>query len=449
MNAMRLSVSSVGNHEFDKGWGELRRLQQGGCHPVDGCRDGERFGGAQFHYLSANVVDSRTRRPLFPATEVRTVNGVRIGFIGETLRGTPSIVSPARVEGLSFLDEAATANTYARQLERQGVHAIVLLIHEGGRQATSAATDDPNGCVGMSGAIVPIVERLSPSIRVVVSGHSHRFYNCTIAGHLVTSAGSFGRGISRIRLSIDGATGRIAAVSAVNEVVDREVARDQVQSALVAKYAALAAPLAGRVVGSVTDAFTRVRADNGECLLGEMVADAQLEYARSAQETGAQVAFMNHGGLRADLIPPAPVRQQADVTYQQLYDVQPFGNVLVTITMTGDMIRQLLEQQFLMDQPNILQVSAGFTYRYRLHAPPGAHVDAESIAIDGRRIGPAERVRVAVSDFLLNGGDGFTVFSQSAEQTGGDVDLNALVAYVKNHSPVGPGRLDRIVRTDQ
>jgi 5'-nucleotidase len=449
MNAMQLSVSSVGNHEFDKGQRELRRLQAGGCHPVDGCREGDRFAGARFQYLSANVVDSKTRQPIFPATIVRTVDGVRIGFIGETLKGTPRIVAPAAIEGLSFLDEATTANAYARQLERQGVHTIVLLIHQGGRQGSTAATEDPNACTDFAGAIVPIVRKLHSSIRVIVSGHTHRFYNCTIAGRLVTSAGSFGRGISRIRLSIGRSTGRIAAMSATNEVVDRMVTKDPVQTALVAKYAALAAPLANRVVGSVTGSLTRGLSHAGESSLGEVLADAQLAYVRSAQTTGADVSFMNSGGLRADVaVPDTAALQPADVTYRQLYEVQPFGNVVVTITMTGEMIKRLLEQQFTAAGTDILQVSAGFTYRYRLNAPASSHIDPASIAIEGRRIAPGDRVRVVASDFLVTGGGGFTVFGEGTNNTGGDLDINALVAYFRNHSPISPGPMNRIIRTD-
>ena len=453
MNALHLSVSSVGNHEFDKGRAELRRMQAGGCHPVDGCREGDRFAGARFQYLSANVVDVKTKQPIFPATLVRTVNGVRIGFIGETLKGTPQIVAPAGVEGLEFLDEATTANRYARQLERQGVHTIVLLIHQGGSQRTgsSPASHDPNGCADFDGPIVPIVQQLHASIKVIVSGHTHQFYNCTIAGRLVTSAGSFGRAISRIHLSIDRSTDRVTAMSATNEVVDRTVTKDPMQTALVAKYAALAAPLANRVVGSVTGSLTRARNPAGESSLGDVLADAQLAFARSTQTTGGDVAFMNSGGIRADVaVPESTASQTSDVTYRQLYEVQPFGNVIVSMTMTGEMIKRLLEQQFKAagTVDTMLQVSAGFTYRYALNAPAGAHVDAASIAIEGRRIGPGDRIRVVASDFMVAGGGGFTVFGEGTNNSGGDLDINALVAYFKNHSPVSPGPMNRIVRTD-
>ena len=238
MNAMNLAVTSVGNHEFDDGQDELRRMQKGGCHPSDGCQDGDGFDGARFQYLSANVVEGtgQNRAPLFPPTAIRTVAGVKIGFIGETLRNTPRIVTPTGVRGLTFLDEATTANAYAAELKQQGVRAIVLLIHEGGEQSPNA---NPNGCSGFSGAITRIAERLSPDIKVVISGHTHQAYNCTIAGHTVTSASSFGRMITRVNMTIDPRDDTITGVTATNEIVSRNVAKDPGQTRIIAKYAAV------------------------------------------------------------------------------------------------------------------------------------------------------------------------------------------------------------------
>lgn len=450
LNAMNLSVSSVGNHEFDRGRTELLRLQNGGCHPTDGCRGGVDFTGARFQYLAANAVDERTRQPLLPATAVRAVDGVKIGFIGETLKGTKQIVSQAATAGLTFLDEATTANMYARQLGRQGVRAIVLLIHEGGRQAGAENDTDPNGCANFNGPIAAIARKLVPEIRVVVSGHSHRFYNCTIAGHLVTSAQSYGRMITRVSLGVERASGRVTSATAVNEVVGRDVAKDPVQTALVEKYVALARPLAGRVAGSMAAEISRRQNRAGESALGDVVADAHLASAAGGTN-GAVIAFMNNSGIRADLVAAAAAAPgPRPVTYGELYSVQPFGNVVTIVTMTGGMIKRLLEQQFAQAGRGgeILQVSSGFSYRYRLDAPPGQHVDAASIALNGRTIGATDRVRVAVNDFLVGGGIGFTVFAEGTDKAGGELDVDAFAAYFKAHSPVSPGPQNRIVRTD-
>jgi 5'-nucleotidase len=450
LNAMKLSVASVGNHEFDHGWQELLRLQRGGCHPTDGCHGGETFAGAAFQYLSANVVQKKGEAwvPLFPATAVRTVGGVKIGFIGETLKGTPQIVTPTSIRGLRFLDEAPTANRYAAELQRQGVHAIVLLIHQGGSQRREG---DPNGCDDFKGEIVPIVQRLSPDIKVVVSGHSHQFYNCMIAGHHVTSASSFGRMVTRLNLTVDRSKGTITNVAAVNEVVTRDVPKNPAQARLLAKYIPLAAPLANRVVGSARTDITRMATPAGESALGGLIADAQLAATRPAEKGGAVLAFMNPGGIRADLVGGTVAAGPRPVTYNDLFTIQPFGNVMTVVTMTGAGLKRVLEQQFDNPAPGmrrILQVSKGFTYRYAPGAPPGQRVDATSITLNGRAISPDQKVRVAVNNFLAAGGDSFSGFVQGTNRLGGDVDIDALVAYVRTHSPLEPDPRSRITRVE-
>ena len=452
MNAMNLAVSSVGNHEFDRGQDELRRMQAGGCHPSDGCQDGDGFDGASFQYLSANVVQQvgEQSAPLFPATAIRTVAGVKIGFIGETLKNTPRIVTPTGVRGLTFLDEATTANAYAAELKQQGVKAIVLLIHEGGVQSPNT---EPNGCRGFSGAIARIAEKLSPDIKVVISGHTHQFYICTIAGHSVTSASSFGRMITRIDLNIDRTDDTITRVSATNEPVGRGAAKDPGQTRIIAKYAARAAPIANRVVGSVTDDIRRAANRAGESALGNLIADAQLASTSPADKGGAVVAFTNAGGIRADLVADSRsgTEEPGQTTYSELFTVQPFSNVMTVQTLTGSMIKRLLEQQFgglAAGTTRILQVSRGFTYSYRVNAPPGQHVSSASIRIGGRVIGRNDRVRVATNGFLADGGDGFTVFREGTDQLGGDIDVDALVMYFQTQSPVRPSSRNRIVRLD-
>jgi len=432
MNALGLAVTSVGNHEFDHGLTNLLRVQ----------------GEARFQYLAANVaatdVSGGQPFPLPPAT-VRSIGGVQVGFIGETLRGTDRIVSPDSVRGLRFLDESEAANAAAAALERQGVHAIVLLIHQGGRQNPARGTADPNGCEAFTGAILPVLAKLSPAIQVVVSGHTHEFYNCRIDGRTLTSAGSFGRLFTRLTLSIDPSTDTIARVDARNEIVTRDVAKDPAQTAILEKYMRLAAPVANQRVGTITRSITRAKNAAGESALGDVIADAQLAATSAAAAGGAVVAFMNPGGIRTDLAP----QHGLAVTYGDLYDVQPFGNTLAVVTMTGDAVRRLLEQQFHdTAAPTILQVSRGFTYRYRLHTPDGRHVVADSISLGGRRIHPDERVRVAASDFLVAGGDGFTLFGEGADRVGGSLDIDAFVAYVRAQSPIAPGPQNRIIRID-
>ena len=288
---------------------------------------------------------------------------------------------------------------------------------------------------------------------MVISGHTHAFYNCRIDGRLVTSASSYGRMVTRIALEIDSATGRVVQASATNQTVTRDVARDPALSKLVAKYRPLVEQTARQIVGSVAMDLARAPNAAGESPLGSVVADAQLAATRSAERGSAEVAFMNPGGIRGDIVGGAgeASAQPRQVTYGDLYTAQPFGNTVMALTMTGDMIKRLLEQQFDNPSPGateILQISDGFTYRYRANAPKGQHVDADSIEINGRRIAPTDRVRVAANDFLVGGGDGFTVFSEATDRSVIVGDITALVDYFKARSPVAPPPQTRIVRLD-
>jgi 5'-nucleotidase len=335
-------------------------------------------------------------------------------------------------------------------LKQQGVRAIVLLIHEGGEQSGGS---DPNGCDKFDGAISRIVSRLTPDIRIVISGHTHQHYNCTLSGRHVTSAGSFGRMFTRLDVTIDRSDGSISNVTATNQIVSRDVPRDPVQTEIMAKYQAVSAPIANRVVGSVDADITRATNRAGESALGDVIADAQLA-ATSAPENGAAVvAFTNSGGIRADVVAASRSGDErpGEVTYSELFTVQPFGNVMTVVTLTGEMLRRLLEQQFpdpAAGGMSILQVSGGFSYQYRLNAPPGAHIVPGSMKIDGRPIAADERIRVATSSFLATGGGGFTVFQEGTDPLGGEFDVDALVGYFRTHSPVQPGPMNRIVRVD-
>jgi 5'-nucleotidase len=453
MNALHLAVASVGNHEFDEGWRETLRMQRGGCHPRDGCQDGDGFSGAAFTYLSANVLRTATKTTLFPATVLKTVGGVKIGFIGETLKGTNQIVSPAANRGVVFLDEASTANRYAARLKRQGADVVALLIHQGGRQHTEKGRAlDPNGCENFGGSLMPILDKLSRDIQIVVAGHSHVFYNCHIGDRLVTSASSFGRMITRIQTTVDRSTPGPARITATNQIVTRDVARNPAQTAILAKYSAPVEERASRIVGSVTADLSRAVDQNGESPLGGVIADAQLA-SEGAKAAGAVVAFMNDGGVRADIVatPPRPGSPPGAVRFRDLFTVQPFSNTLTVVTMSGRTIKRLLEQQFdnpAAGQRKMLQVSSGFSYAYRLSAPAGQHVDAASIRIGNRPVAPTDRVRVAASDFLIDGGDAFTAFAEGTNRVTLGSDLDALVDYFRARSPISPPTERRVVRLD-
>ncbi|HKG53739.1 MAG TPA: bifunctional metallophosphatase/5'-nucleotidase [Anaerolineales bacterium] len=447
-NQIGLDFNAVGNHEFDEGWHELVRMQEGGCHPVDGCLDGDDFAGANFQFLAANVVRKDSGKTIFPAYKIRSFDDAKIAFIGMTLEGTPLIVTPSGISDLTFKDEADTVNALVPQLKAKGVKTIVVLIHEGGVQALPAPY---NGCVGISGAIVDIVNHFDPEVDVVISGHTHNAYNCTINNMLVTSAASFGRLVTDVDLTIDRTSGQVTSMSANNNIVTRDVPKDSLLTTLIAKYNVIAAPLANRIIGSITADITRANSPAGESALGDVIADGQLE---ATVDQGAVVAFMNPGGIRADLTYlSSPVGEgDGNVTYGEMFTVQPFGNSMVTLTLTGAQIDTLLEQQFIgcgqttATGQKILQVSNGFTYSWSTSAPACDKVDSSTIKINGVTVDPSGSYRVTVNSFLADGGDGFTTLVQGTNRVGGDVDTDAFAAYFGAHSPVAPGPQDRITQ---
>ena len=454
-NQMGLDFNAVGNHEFDEGVTELLRMQQGGCHPVDGCLDGDGFGGATFKFLAANVTWKHNMpkplagKPIFPAYLTKSFNGVQIAFIGMTLEGTPNIVSPSGISQVNFLDEAATVNALVPKLKQKGIETIVVVIHEGGFQSSSAATTDPNACVGMSGPILDIVNNFDDEVDVVITGHTHQPYNCVIDGKLVTSSFSFGRLVTDVDLTIDRTTRDVVTKTANNVIVTRTVPKNSLITALIAKYNAFAAPIANRVIGSITATITRTANPAGESALGDVIADAQLAATDDPGLGDAVVAFMNPGGIRADLAFPGSAAGEGDgnVTYGEMFTVQPFGNSMVTMTLTGAQIERLLEEQFAgctFGSNRILQVSVGFSYTWVASGPVCDKVDPATIMLNGSPIVATDSYRVTVNSFLADGGDSFPILLQGTDRLGGEVDTDALEKYFVANSPVAPGPQNRI-----
>ena len=446
-NMMDLDFNAVGNHEFDEGADELLRMQEGGCHPVDGCLDGDGFDGADFQFLAANVKVEATGRTLFPSVGIYTAGGVRVAFIGMTLEGTPTIVTPSGVAGLDFQDEADTANALVRSL-RNRVDIIVVLIHEGGAPSQPFPYD---GCAanGISGAIVDIVERTSNAVDLFITGHTHNAYICEIDGRPVTSSLSFSRVLTDIDISYDRLANRIVDMTIDNIPVVTTGTPAPDLEALVAKYRDLSAPLANRVIGSITADITRSANVAGESALGDVIADAQLAATTPVGFGEAVMGFMNPGGIRADLLFANSPGGEApgEITYGEAFTVQPFGNSLVTMTLTGQQIKDVLEQQF--DNPGvgqnrIMQVSNGFTYSWSLSAPTGSKVS--DLSLNGVPIDLGANYRVTVNSFMAEGGDNFTVLRDGTDRLGGALDLDALEAYFVANSPVAPGPQNRITQ---
>ena len=457
MNLAGLQVASVGNHEFDEGYKELQRMADGGClddgptgkDNQNSCPDNAHpFTGADFDYLAANVKETATGRTILPSTSIKTVNGVKVGFIGMTLEGTPNIVTKAGVAGLEFGDEVETANALVPQLKKQGVKTIVVLLHEGG-----FPTGGYDACPGISGPIVDIAHGLSSDIDAIISGHTHQGYNCRLPGpdgtpRLVTSASSFGRLVTEVTLTINTQSGDViqSTSSATNHIVTRPAGGgDPEMAALVAKYKELVKPIESKVIGTVGTKENVLRATDAskESPLGNLIADAQVSDT-TVVSNGIKpvIAFMNPGGIRDDLVVD-PVN--GAVTYGAAFKVQPFNNYLVSMDMTGAEIETLLEQQFSgvnATSNKVLQVSKGFSYTWH---PSGAdRVDPASIKLDGVTLDPAATYRVVANSFLSDGGDGFAAFAGARNKLFGGLDIDAFASYLVANSPYTPAATDRI-----
>ncbi len=436
MNLIGLDINSVGNHEFDEGFGELLRMQTGGCHPVDGCQDGTPFAGAKFSFLAANVVtDTGTGKTLFPAYEIREFEGIKIAFIGMTLEGTPEIVTPSGIAGLTFKDEVETVNEIVPQLQQQGVNAIVVVVHEGG-----LPTGLYDECPEISGPIKEIVENFNDEVDVVVTGHTHQAYNCVIDGKRVTSAASNGRLVTQINLVLDTDSNDVVEATAKNHIVERTTPNAAVES-FVNDYVNKAAPLRDRVIGQTSGDLTRAPSESGEFVMGNLIADAMLASTRDEQKGAAVIALMNPGGVRADI-------NAGPITYGQAFTVQPFTNNLVTKTLTGAQIERVLEQQFppLNTSTRIMQVSTGFSYTWKDSGPDGDKIDPSTIKLNGTTIDPAATYRVTMNNFMASGGDGYTVFNEGTESLTGAIDVDALEVYLRDNNPLTPPALGRITR---
>ncbi|MEU8537766.1 bifunctional metallophosphatase/5'-nucleotidase [Streptomyces parvulus] len=458
LNQLDLDVTSVGNHEFDEGAKELARLQKGGCHPTEGCYTDKRFKGADFPYLAANVLDEKTRKPILKPYWVWKKNGVKVGFIGVTLEGTPNIVSAEGVKGLSFKDEVETINKYAKELQRQGVKSIVALIHEGGFPASTSYNydcDAPGAGDGVSGPIVDIAKNITPQVDALVTGHTHNAYVCTIpdpAGkpRMVTSAASFGRLYTDTTLTYDRRTGDIArtSVKSANHVVTRDVPKAPDMTRLIDKWGTLAAPIGNRAVGHISADISR---DGTESPLGDLIADAQLAYGRT-QDPETDLALMNPGGIRAPLTYAASGAEgDGVVTYAEGFTVQPFANTVNLKDYTGAQLVQVLKEQVSGPNeaaPKILQVSSGLTYTLDLTKTGADRVVADSVRLNGAPLDPSATYRVASNSFLAGGGDGFPTLNQGANELVGADDLAALEQYLTANSsatdPIEPPAADRI-----
>lgn len=444
MNRIGLDYNAVGNHEFDRGWRELARMQEGGCekHGLrEPCAVEHDFGGADFSFLAANVI-AEGGETLFPGYAIRRfgtgARAVALGVIGLTLKETPTLVTPSGVEGLTFGDEAEAINALVPEIERQGADAIVVAIHQGLEPEPGTPF---SGCGAIAGPLRAILERLDPRVDLVISGHTHRTYVCDFATldpsrrFIVSSAGYGGTLLTDIALTIDPAAGEVTDAVARNVVVQNAGSGEESPdpafeifepnadlAAYVARYARAAHEAESRPVGRISGPAPDPGPATEETRLGNLIADAQLFATRDA---GAQIALMNNSGVRAPIVPS----EDGTVTFGDIYAAQPFGNALVTKSYTGAQLLALLEQQF--DEEGFIQtfsVSEGFAFTYDMSRPAGSRV--VSVTLGGKPIDPGARYRITMNSFLAAGGDTFTVFAEGTDPVTGPVDLDAMEEYL-------------------
>lgn len=465
MNEIKIDFNAVGNHEFDRGTDELRRLQNGGCQQyttAKPCQINKDFAGAKFNFLAANVsLKADPKRTLFPAYKIKRYGNIPVAFIGLTLEATPTIVSAAGIKDVDFHDEAETVNSLIPELKKQGVEAIVVVVHEGVAPSTKF---NAKTCAGLSGPLTGILDRLDTAVDVVVSGHTHQSYICDYSTlnpqkpFLLTSAGQYGTAITNIKLELDGKTGDVIKKDAQQVPIQSEAYTSGTTTvnltnlyekfnktpsieAILDKYRQAVTTISARIVGTATTVINRNAAESGETALGNLIADAQQAAALTASNQGSDFTLMNPGGVRADL----QTNSNNQITFGDVFAVQPFGNSIVTLSLTGQQIRELLEQQWSganADRPRILQPSKELSYAYKKDAT--AVPRATQIMISGQALMDSKSYRVTVNSFIADGGDNFTVLTKGTNRVGGGQDVDALEKYINQNSPVQAPETNRI-----
>lgn len=465
MNEIKIDFNAVGNHEFDRGTDELRRLQNGGCQQyttTKPCQINKDFAGAKFNFLAANVsLKADPKRTLFPAYKIKRYGNIPVAFIGLTLEATPTIVSAAGIKDVDFHDEAETVNSLIPELKKQGVEAIVVVVHEGVAPSTKF---NAKTCAGLSGPLTGILDRLDTAVDVVVSGHTHQSYICDYSTlnpqkpFLLTSAGQYGTAITNIKLELDGKTGDVIKKDAQQVPIQSEAYTSGTTTvnltnlyekfnktpsieAILDKYRQAVTTISARIVGTATTVINRNAAESGETALGNLIADAQQAAALTASNQGSDFTLMNPGGVRADL----QTNSNNQITFGDVFAVQPFGNSIVTLSLTGQQIRELLEQQWSganADRPRILQPSKELSYAYKKDAT--AVPRATQIIISGQALMDSKSYRVTVNSFIADGGDNFTVLTKGTNRVGGGQDVDALEKYINQNSPVQAPETNRI-----
>lgn len=441
MSELGIAASALGNHELDAGLPELLRQARGECAP-SGCL-WPNYKGPGFPYLGANVLDAATGKPLLPTHVMKQAGALKVGIAGVATLDTPKVIVARAIKGIRFADEADTLNALVPQLKAEGAQVLVAVMHEGGVQGPGSSANDPTyACPTLTGRVQDIAKRLDPAYAIIIGGHTHQAYTCKIDGRLVVQAGSYGGWITESRLKFD-ASGRVTEATAVNHPVLQSVyAPNAALAELVARAAALTEAARTKPVATLPRGATRfAKEPNGDAPLGNLIADSQLAYAR--KQGPADVAFMNPGGIRAELV----VEAGKPTTMSDLLAIQPFGNDIVALTMTGQQLYDVLLRQLPKGDasPRMLQPSSTLRYRWRAGADGSPQLG--EILINGEPLNRTRDYRVVVNNFLSEGGDAQTGFKHGRDRAVLGTDIDALVELLRDNpkavEQAAPGRIVR------
>jgi 5'-nucleotidase len=438
LGELGLTVSSLGNHDLDAGLPELMRKSRGECDSA-GCAWPE-FKGASFPYLAANMFETETGKRVLPSHILKDIGGLKIAFVGAVTRDVPKVIIPKSIVGLRFADEADTLNALVPELRAAGAQVLVAIMHEGA-MFDGSANDPSYACTGLKGRGVDIAKRLDPAYAIIISGHTHQAYTCKIDGRLMVQAGSFGGWLTESRLTLD-ANGVVLDAQAINHPVLQGIyAPNPAFVALVQRAAALTTAARNKPVANLTRGATRsATAPFGDSPLGNLVADSHLAYAR--KRGVVDIGLTNSGGIRADLT----VEPGRTVTLSDLFAIQPFGNDLIALTITGAQLRELIRRQ-LPKRPGatVLQVSSNLNYQWS--QLEGADAVLQSVTIDGKPLDQARDYRVVVNTFMAEGGNDLNVFKQGRDRLTVGPDIDAFEEWLRENpramDQIEPGRIIR------
>ncbi|GAB6897806.1 bifunctional metallophosphatase/5'-nucleotidase [Kineosporia succinea] len=429
-----VDVAVVGNHEFDEGTDELRRIVNGGCHPTDGCSPASpRFQGASFDMLAANVIDRKSGTSMLPGYVIKNVGGAKIGIIGTVTPDTVDLVDLAGIKDVTFVDEAPVIKKLAQQLRSQGVDAVVAMTHSG---ADPTPRSPINSCRDLAGPAKDLTRKIAGSVDLVLSAHTHQAYICKINGTMLTSAASYGRLLTKIKITMNTSTHEVTSVSAGNVIVNHRGTSDKTVRTVVNRYKKVTDKVANKKVTTLKVKLGRMLTRNGESYLGRVIADAQLAATKPKSRGGAQIAIINRGLARMNL-------EKGTVTYGDVYDAQPFGFKLVTMTMTGRQIDDMLESTFCQeaavdnDDRMPIEVSRGFSYSFDMDKKCGHKIRIRDMRLNGKRVYAAHQYRVTTIDFFSNGGSSLKGFKDGTQKVTGVLERDALAQYLKKHPKLG------------